>query len=545
MKLPKICFLGFFLALVMGCTSAAPTENTPTPRKETPPTPMLMTAPTLTATATITPTPQPRLMPVDYGAELENFPPNYNPLTGRALQDPTLLDLPAMLVSISNIPISARPQAGLGFASWVFEYYIGEATTRFLGVFYGQYPRRIPNITGDCPVNEEIFEPSEIWVGNRVWLDENENGIQDDWEAGVGGICVHLYTDNELIASTSTNSNGYYAFDILDIEKDCFIEFEKTENYKFTLSNVGNDDQDSDVDTESGQTRLFSITSPERNVDLGLIPLNIPVASPSPVVTGTPPAWYLPSAAYVGPIRSGRLTYDHINKMFSNSCLIFAGAAADVFAQLNPCLLVHGVDNTTPNSALLTVEEMRQVAESLGGGKKPNYSGNLFSGILPNLEHESATHLSIYYHSFSQSAWEYDPISQSYLRYTDNADATGVLHPAIDRLTGRQQSFENVIVLQATHDVFRPNQLDIDLSMSQRGFATLFRDGEMMKIYWSTANRAWEQKNGLRRPIHFEDVDKNPIALHPGRTWIHLMTPASLMEKTSEGAWTATFAHPE
>ncbi len=153
--------------------------------------------PTVTNTTTTIPplptsTPQPRLSPITYGPELEDFPAGINPLTGLAVQDPSLLSLPAVLVSISNMPFTARPQAGPGFASWVYELYIGEGATRFMNVFYGQYPRTIPNINGGCAVREEIIHPSGDWIGNRVWLDENANGQQDAWEAGVGGVCVRL-----------------------------------------------------------------------------------------------------------------------------------------------------------------------------------------------------------------------------------------------------------------------------------------------------------------------------------------------------------------
>lgn len=522
-------------------------EITQAATKANSPTATTTTAPTRTPTATISPTPQPRLPSVSYGPEIENFPSNYNPLTGRAVQDITLLDLPAVLVSISNIPVSARPQAGPGFAPWIFEYYIGEATTRFLGVFYGDYPRRISNVTGSCPVREKIFTPTENWVGNRVWLDENQDGVQKAWEAGVGGICVHLYDENsaEPVQSTSTNSNGYYAFDIPETENSYFIEFVGTDNFKFTHQNIGNDDQDSDADLISGRTDSFRLSSADSSWDAGLILLETPVATPSPVVTGTPPAWYLPLDAYVGPIRSGRLTYDNINKMFTNSCLVFASAAADILAQLNPCRIVYGVDTSTPNSALLTVKEMRKLAEgNQVDGQKVNYAGNLFNETLPNSWGDAANSLFIYYHKISQSAWLYDPVSQSYLRYTDNADGTGVFHPATDRLSRRQQAFENVIVLQAEHAVFRHNQLEIDLGMSQKGFAYLFRDGRVRKIYWSTANREWEQKNGLLRPIHFEDIDKNPIALRPGRTWIHLVTPASAIKEEKDGEWIIKFIQP-
>ncbi len=531
------------LLFLVSCTRTTENLSTYTP---TPPQPATATetltpspAPSPTATATLTPTPQPRLQKQDYGIEREDFPQNYNPLTALEVSEPALLDLPAVLISISNIPNTARPQAGVGTASWIFEYYIGEAATRFLGVFYGEYPRRVPNISGDCPVNEEIFTPSALWVGDRVWLDENEDGQQNDWELGIGGVCVHLYADDELLESTSTNSNGYYAFN-LPKTGSYTIEFDIPADYTITESNLGFEELDSD-----GASITRQIDAPDSNVDLGLVLLEIPALTPTPVVTGTPPAWYIPSEDYVGPIRSGRLTYSHVNQMFYNSCLIFGSAAPDILAQLDPCWLVFGVDATTPNSGLLTVAKMRELAEEQAlNGKTPNYSGNLFSESLPNLESDPATHLHVYYHQYLQAAWEYDPISKSYLRYTDDMDGTGILHPATDRLTGRQQSFQNVIILQATHDVYRPNQLNIDLSFGQAGFAWLLRDGEMMRERWSTGNREWEKTSGIRRPLHLVDIDGNPIALRAGKTWIHLVTPMSYLDDLGAGKWQINFVQP-
>src|SRR5688572_10719692 len=169
-----------------------------------------------TSTSTATTTPQPRLSPVTYGPEAENFPSGVNPLTGRAVLDESLLSLPAVLVSISNMPVTARPQAGPGFAPWVFELYIGEGATRFMNVFYGEYPRFVPNVGGGCDPRENISHPTRAWVGNRVWLDENVNGRQDDWELGVGGVCVSLHSieHQEQFWQTTTDTNGYYSFEL-------------------------------------------------------------------------------------------------------------------------------------------------------------------------------------------------------------------------------------------------------------------------------------------------------------------------------------------
>src|SRR5512133_4091984 len=64
-----------------------------------------------------------------------------NPLTGLPVEDPENLLLPPALVSVTNFPVSARPQAGLSFSPMVFELFIGEGMTRYLALFYGDYPR--------------------------------------------------------------------------------------------------------------------------------------------------------------------------------------------------------------------------------------------------------------------------------------------------------------------------------------------------------------------------------------------------------------------
>jgi len=456
-----------------------------------------------------------------------------------------MLNLPAVLVSISNMPVTVRPQAGLSFVPWVFELFIGEGTTRFMSVFYGDLPRMIPNVTGGCPVREERFLPKANWVGNRVWLDENVNGQQDAWEVGIGGICVYLYDaeNNNEIDSTSTDSNGYYGFDIMPGQR-YYLQFEISPSYQFTLIDIGDDDHDSDVDPASGQTPVFQTDSSASFWDAGLLLVNEPTATPKPIVTGTPPGWYIPTVPYVGPIRSGRLTYNHIKRMFTDSCLVYASAGRGIREALEGCEIIFGVDPTTPNSSLLTVEHMRELAEESEVSNHPiNYSGNLFSENLPP-GGQPATDIYVFYHDYSQAFWEYDPSSESYLRFTDRADGTANFVPATDRLTGRQLSFENVIVLFATHNRIRHLQYDIDLGIGKREPAYLFREGQVFKIYWSTVSREWEKETGFLRPIHFVDADGNPIQLKHGHTWIHLVTPNSYLEDVGAKQWKVHFVQP-
>jgi len=91
-------------------------------------------ASTKTAQPTLTSTPLPQAVGPD------TYPETINPLTGLPVSDPAMLELAPGLLSISNSPVTTRPQAGLSYADFVYELYIGEGVTRFLSVFYGEYP---------------------------------------------------------------------------------------------------------------------------------------------------------------------------------------------------------------------------------------------------------------------------------------------------------------------------------------------------------------------------------------------------------------------
>jgi hypothetical protein len=141
------------LALVISACSAASPAAIPS-TAETTRQPLSLAAPTLAApTLTSTPEPsatpgeaaaqtaQPGSTPLTVGPDISNIPIGYNPLTGLPAADPASLKLPAVLISITNFPPSARPQSGLSFSPWVFEIYIAEGMTRYLATFYGDLPK--------------------------------------------------------------------------------------------------------------------------------------------------------------------------------------------------------------------------------------------------------------------------------------------------------------------------------------------------------------------------------------------------------------------
>jgi hypothetical protein len=100
-------------------------------------------------------------MSVNMSSGPENFPKGVNPLTGLSEANPELLKLPPALISISNFPPSARKvQGGLGSAAQVYEVFIGEGMTRFLGVFYGSFPD--PDA---LPVNQDMTVERPTGIG--------------------------------------------------------------------------------------------------------------------------------------------------------------------------------------------------------------------------------------------------------------------------------------------------------------------------------------------------------------------------------------------
>jgi len=522
-----------FALLLTSCAPQASTEvvatvtKTPGPTATSVPTETL--EPTATVIPTFTPAAQPRLNPAALGPDADSFPAGVSPLTGRKVSNPELLGLPAMLVSISNSPVTARPQAGPAFADWVFELFIGYGTTRFMGVFYGEYPRPVPNLGGGCAVRDGITNPQGEWFGGRAWLDENGNSRLDDWEQGLGGICVSLLDSatGGALAQTSTDGNGYFAFDLADLTESFQIQFSKTDDFDFATPNLGDDDTDSDADPASGLTEAFSPETGSRFWNAGFR-----LKDPFPAEEGR-----------VQPIRSGRLTYATLNKMFPFSCLAFAGAGADILARLDKCRIVYGTDSDDVNDGILTASEMRELAEGRLSFRPINYSGHLFDPLSPPGGFD-AEKLSVYYHQFNQAEWQYDPLSGAYLRWNDFQDNSGLFTPSLDLLTGRQLAFENVIVIYATHDVFRHNQYDINLRPGLEGYAYAFRDGQVYKIRWSTGNREWERQTGLLRPLHFIWPDKIEFPLKPGRTFIHIMTEFSSVSEQQPGAWRAFFVTP-
>ncbi|MBE0682654.1 MAG: DUF3048 C-terminal domain-containing protein [Anaerolineales bacterium] len=527
-----IFFAALFFVMLTSCGTKIETADLP--ESDIPP---VQITPTQTITLpTASPAPQSLSAPAFFGPEIENFPADYNPLNAQQVKDPGQLKTPALLVSISHFPVTARPQAGLSFAPWVFEFYITEGATRFLSVFYGEVPEPEIPITGGCEIRQQIFTKTSNILGNWVWLDENKNGRQEDYEKGVIGVCVNLYNSSgQLIQQTTTDSNGYYGFNVnagrytVEIDLPAWLEF--------TGQNVGDENADSDADPVTGRMEA-NVTASLLYLDAGLIPsesINPPVNDSTQM-----------PIAEVGPIRSGRMFYADAGNLFRSSCLIYAFASPEVLELIPQCVFVP--HDEASGGAMMSLERMLKIAAD-NKRLTPsnfNYSGNLFreeapAGGIPM--DQLIMHVAL----LNQSGWVYDPLSESWLRFVDNAEVetAGQLRPAIDRLTGRQLQFENIIVIMVEHDVISPTNMDIHLELGDGGYAFLFRDGKKYDVRWSLKAREYEKRTGQARPLYFVDANGNQVPLKPGNTWIFVATPYSRITDEGNRTWQMKYYPPE
>ncbi len=101
----------------------------------------------------------PTAAPTPYEMEgMYNFPDNVNPLTGLVVDDPSRLERRPVMVKVSNFPRTGRPHAGLSFADFVFEYYIGYGMNRFSAIYLSQDCSQVGPVRSGRLVDAQLGE---------------------------------------------------------------------------------------------------------------------------------------------------------------------------------------------------------------------------------------------------------------------------------------------------------------------------------------------------------------------------------------------------
>ena len=122
-----------------------------------------------------------------------------------------------------------------------------------------------------------VAEANKVYnLGDRVWIDANKNGIQDEGETGLANVEVTLKGDDILPVTVKTNADGKYLFKKLK-DGSYTVEFTVPDGYEPTTANAegGKDENNSDASVAVGAevaTATGKIKGEDNlNVDFGVI----------------------------------------------------------------------------------------------------------------------------------------------------------------------------------------------------------------------------------------------------------------------------------
>lgn len=195
---------------------------------------------------------------------------------------PPQLTGPATIVSAittyggSNGSVKVTPNGGV--APYTVIWSNASTATTLTGLSAGTYAVTTTD-ANNCTVSASVTLANPSKVGNFVWHDLNQNGIQDAGEPGMDSVKLHLIgatsTGIQIHFTTYSDTAGFYAFDglaagVYQLKVDLPVI------HVFSPANVGSDLTDSDINPADSSTALFNLAigNYESRWDVGLIELD-------------------------------------------------------------------------------------------------------------------------------------------------------------------------------------------------------------------------------------------------------------------------------
>ncbi|MFN8490287.1 MAG: SdrD B-like domain-containing protein [Caldilineaceae bacterium] len=157
-----------------------------------------------------------------------------------------------------------------------------------------------PDANANLTVDFGVYQPFSL--GNRVWLDANNNGRVDADEHGIANVVVDLYLGDGITktGSTTTDANGYYRFDVLpagnyiaEVNASNFMTAsETTAGVLFGEQSSTPDEVDPNSDLDSGDNGVGNAPDPQNGIRSAPVQLGLGGVEPvqeSDLVSGTTP----------------------------------------------------------------------------------------------------------------------------------------------------------------------------------------------------------------------------------------------------------------
>ncbi len=263
--------------------------------------------------------------------------------------------------------------------------------------------------------------------------------------------------------------------------------------------------------------------------------------------------YYGQNSDTIGPVRSGRFVDAQLVTMYSG-ILAYGSADEDTDEEINeklgdyaisnleapdPVFMgtdTHSVVGVFANSAALTQFVNEQ---GLKNGA-PDLPGMTFSEGVPD-HGQYADQVNILFNYNNRGEWRYDKSSGKYLRwieyFEDEDDRTYDMIPLVDRNTGDQLAFSNVVIIFAEYTELAPSRYLIDIWGNDKGKkAYFFRDGQVFEGKWRAKNDS--------DPMQFINDQGESMALKPGNTWIVIASLNSTYEEIDPAVWELFFYPP-
>jgi hypothetical protein len=188
--------------------------------------------------------------------------------------------------------------------------------------------------------------------------------------------------------------------------------------------------------------------------------------------------------------------------------------------------LVRDKDIPVPHNLFAIPAEIWKLATQKNWNEKPNLDGLAFNYVPPAGGAPTAQAIVDYPGRGPKHTWTYDKASNKWLSSTEDQGAATPEAPDMDKLTGQQLAFDNVMIVYAqlydadfveeeASPTLAVGLKSVHVNLAGEGQCTLLRDGIRIDGIWKRAD-----KGGM---MQFFDVNNNPLPLKPGNTWFNVV----------------------
>lgn len=177
--------------------------------------------------------------------------------------------------TFSDIPFGDYYVSGPVMSDKVFVIYSGASVPLDSDISneFGLGSTRVLNLfPGDTLNDIDLGYAEKITIGDFVWNDLNNNGLQDVDEPSLDGVNIQLIDEQgNIVQTTSAAANGFYQFDNVAVGRYS-LQFSKPNGFTFVDQNPINQNLNSKADGNGLVTlREFLLVADYDNIDVGYV----------------------------------------------------------------------------------------------------------------------------------------------------------------------------------------------------------------------------------------------------------------------------------